>query len=340
MIAGVIGCVLTYGIWRGAERRRIHDIPNERSMHTSRLAIGAGWAIVAAVALLLPFAERPVLSHKIVIISTMLVLAAISWMDDLKSLPPLLRLAVQAAVIAVCLIQLPADARIVGDYVPLWVERVAAGFGWLWFVNLYNFMDGIDGITGTETIAISAGYVILAYARTPPAELTTLAVVLAGASAGFLIWNWNPSRIILGDVGSIPLGFLLGWLMLDLAFNGHLASAIIIPLYHLADATITLVRRIVTVPEPWKPHREHVYQRAVLSGFAVPQVVLRIAVLDVALIALAVLALQRPVLALLIAAILTTAMMLHLARGRPRWQPSQIEAERKPQTSTSHHTAA
>jgi UDP-N-acetylmuramyl pentapeptide phosphotransferase/UDP-N-acetylglucosamine-1-phosphate transferase len=146
-------------------------------------------------------------------------------------------------------------------------------------------------------------------------SLTSLAVVLGGAAAGFLVWNWHPARIILGDVGSIPIGFLLGWLMLDLALSGYLAAALILPLNHIFDATQTLIRRFLTVPEPWKPHRQHAYQRAVLAGASVPAVVLRIAALDVLLIALAVLSLTQPVAALLVAVLATWGLTTYHARG-------------------------
>ena len=180
---------------------------------------------------------------------------------------------------------------------PAWLDRLLTGVCWLWFINLYNFMDGIDGITGTETVCVALGYTLIAATTVSTGMATSLALILAGSALGFLVWNWHPARIILGDVGSIPLGFLLGWLLLDLALRGHLAAAAILPMYHVADATLTLVRRFLTVSEPWKPHRQHFYQRAVLGALRPPEVVLRIAALNVLLMALAVLSLTRPWLA-------------------------------------------
>lgn len=318
--AGALGCLFTYLIWRAVEYGHIHDVPNERSMHTGPLAIGAGWAIVVTVAVLWPWTSTLPVGRLVLILGTTLVLAAISWLDDLRTLPPLWRLLAQACAVGICLWQLPADAVVLGGIAPRWLDRSITGLGWLWFINLYNFMDGIDGLTGTETICIAFGYVVvgLLAATTPAVTDAPLALILVGAASGFLVWNWSPARIILGDVGSIPMGFLLGWLMLDLAVRGHLAAALILPLHHIADATFTLIKRFLTVSEPWRPHRQHFYQKAVLRGVPVPRVVLRIAALDAQLICLAILSLTWPWLALALAGMTTGLLLWHLDGRAPK----------------------
>jgi UDP-N-acetylmuramyl pentapeptide phosphotransferase/UDP-N-acetylglucosamine-1-phosphate transferase len=320
-LSGLLGCALTYLVWRVIESRRIHDIPNDRSMHTRPLAIGAGWAIVGCVLTLWPWTSTMTAGQTILITAAMLILACIGWQDDRTPLSPLLRLVLQAAIVAICLASLPGDALVLRGYLPAWLDRFLTALCWLWFINLFNFMDGIDGITGTETVFVALGYALLAALIMGPGNSSSLAFILAGSALGFLVWNWNPARIILGDVGSIPLGFLLGWLMLDLGLRGHLAAALILPLYHIADATLTLVHRIFTVPAPWKPHRQHFYQRAVLAGLRPPQVVVRIAVLNGILIALAVVSLTRPWLAIVCAGTATSALLIHL--GRAGIAPSQ-----------------
>ena len=86
---------------------------------------------------------------------------------------------------------------------------------------------------------------------------------MAGAAGlGFLVWNWHPARIFLGDVGSVPLGYLIGWLLLLAAAKGYWAPALILPLYYLADASLTLARRVLRRAAFWEAHREHFYQRA------------------------------------------------------------------------------
>jgi UDP-N-acetylmuramyl pentapeptide phosphotransferase/UDP-N-acetylglucosamine-1-phosphate transferase len=125
---------------------------------------------------------------------------------------------------------------------------------------------GIDGITGAQTIHISLGFLIItAFLPYFPDTHNTLAACLTGASLGFLFWNWHPAKLFMGDVGSIPLGFLLGYLMMMLAIHGYLGVALVLPLYYVADASITLIRRIMEKKKFWLPHREHFYQRATLA---------------------------------------------------------------------------
>ena len=314
-LAGLLGCALTYIVWHVIDRRKIHDIPNERSMHGRPLAVGAGWAIVGCVLTLWPWNSTMTAGQTTLISAAMLILACIGWQDDRTPLSPFLRLVLQAAIVAICLTSLPGESLVLSGYVPIWLDRLMTGVCWLWFINLYNFMDGIDGITGTETVCVALGYVLIAALIPGASPSSSLALILAGSALGFLVWNWYPARIILGDVGSIPLGFLLGWLMLDLGLRGHIAAAAILPMYHIADATLTLARRLMTVTEPLRPHRQHFYQRAVLGSLRTPQVVLRIAALNTVLIALAVLSLSRPWLAIVGAGTMTSALLLHFGRA-------------------------
>lgn len=359
-LSAIVGCALTWLIWRAVTARNICDIPNERSMHTRPVAIGAGWAIIGSLIICWPLATDVTAAQSMLLLTSTLILAAVSWQDDLKPLPPQMRLVLQAGIITLCLTSFPPGATLLGGALPLWADRLLTGFGWLWLVNLYNFMDGIDELAGMETVTIAGGYVLLAGSTGAPDDLTCLAAILAGAAIGFLVWNRHPARIILGDVGSVPLGFMLGWLMLDLAMRGHPTAAVILFMYHLTDATFTLLKRVLTVPEPWRPHRQHFYQRAVLGGLSAPQVVRRIGALNIVLVGLALLSASRPWLATTCAGIATCGLMVHLARAghvakasAPLVEPAiatgngQIPhtavaagADRDIQTSTSHQTAA
>jgi len=146
-------------------------------------------------------------------------------------------------------------------------------------------MDGIDGLAGGETGAIGMGLLLFAgFGGGADPELALLAVPIIGAAIGFLVWNWSPARIFLGDVGSAPLGYLLGFLLLDLAVRGFWKIALILPLYYLADATITLARRLLRGERVWQAHREHYYQQAVRRGLGHAAVVERVIVGDILLI--------------------------------------------------------
>ena len=121
-----------------------------------------------------------------------------------------------------------------------------------------------------------------------------LALIVTASVAGYLFWNWHPAKVFMGDAGSVPLGFLLGWLMLDLALRGYWVAALILPFYFAADATFTLLKRGLRGEKPWQAHREHFYQRAVLGGVTPPGVVWRVAAANVALIALALASITPP----------------------------------------------
>jgi len=146
-------------------------------------------------------------------------------------------------------------------------------------------MDGIDGITGTEAAAIGIGLLLFASAGTgADPGLAMLAAAMIGAALGFLVWNWSPARIFLGDVGSAPLGYLVGFLLLDLVIRGFWKVALILPLYFLADASITLARRLLRGERVWRAHREHFYQLAVRAGLSHAAVVERVIAADLVLI--------------------------------------------------------
>lgn len=216
-----------------------------------------------------------------------LALATVSWIDDLRSLGPLPRLSVQLVTALAGVTLLPGP--VFQGLFPFWLDAGLAAIGWIWFVNLFNFMDGIDGITGIEATGIAAGILIIGFISAAGVETLHLhALVIAAAAIGFLAWNWPPAKIFLGDIGSVPLGYLLGWLLLVLAASGHFAAALILPLYYLSDATLTLLRRLARGEKVWQAHRQHFYQQAVQNGRSHGQVSLAIGVVNLALIALAV----------------------------------------------------
>ena len=127
-----------------------------------------------------------------------------------------------------------------------------------------------------------------------PGTDAAFALLIVAACAGFVVWNWHPAKIFLGDIGSVPLGFLLGWLLLALAARGPWEAALILPLYYLADATLTLLRRGARGEKVWQAHREHFYQQAVQNGRSHARVSLAIAGANAGLLLLALLAVSAP----------------------------------------------
>ncbi len=278
-VATLIATAIAAGLATGAaipflQRRSILDYPIDRSSHASPTPRGGGLAVVPVC--LLAWAviawnpgpwhagvARPGLAW---VLGAAAFLGAVSWLDDLRGLSPAIRLAAQIAAVGLVLGLAPAPGPYFQSLLPPALDLVAAGFFLVWFVNLFNFMDGIDGLAGSETGSIGLGVVLIAQLAGLEVTLVLLGAAICGAGIGFLKWNWQPARIFLGDVGSVPLGFLLGWLLLELAAAGQWMAALILPLYYLADATLTLIRRIFRGQRPWRAHREHFYQLAVSRG--------------------------------------------------------------------------
>ncbi len=255
--------------------------PNARSSHKTPTPQGGGIAVVgasliAAGAVLLNMDVSA--GSFFIVAAAAVMLALVGAVDDIRPLPPVPRLLLQ--VVAVTTVVLIGDARVFPEAVPLVVEQTVLVFGGVWFVNLVNFMDGIDWITVAEMIPITAFFPVAALAATALAPLDHwfyqglnplviwTALALCGALLGFAPFNKPVARLFLGDVGSLPIGLLVGWMLLELAGTGALAAALLLPLYYLMDATITLLRRLARGEKVWEAHRSHFYQKATDNGFS------------------------------------------------------------------------
>lgn len=267
--------------------RAILDEPNARSSHLRPTPRGGGLAVM--VALLPAFAIAAWAESEIARLAPLLLgavlIAGVSFVDDVRALGAGVRFAAQIAAVVLGLLALP-EAPVGQGLLPLWLDRTLTLIGWLWFVNLFNFMDGIDGITAVETIAIGAGVALIARLSENSGALLALGLATAAAAVGFLPWNWHRAKVFLGDVGSVPLGYLLGFLLLSLAARGFWAAALVLPLYYLLDATWTLLARLIRGERVWEAHREHWYQRAA-AATRHDAVSLRIAAANAALVGIA-----------------------------------------------------
>lgn len=319
IFAGTAGvtALLTRTVLQVLQQRAILDHPNERSSHARPTPRGGGIAVVAVLLpswLLITIDPSAADTSFWLTLAGIAALAGLSWIDDLRNLSAALRVACHAVIVAIVLAALPADALVFQGLLPTFADRIAAGLLWIWFINLFNFMDGIDGISGVEALTIGLGLFLVALTGAGGVRTESLlALALAGTALGFLLWNWHPARVFLGDVGSVPLGFALGWLLLQAAIAGQWAAALILPLYYLADATITLARRAARGAKIWQAHREHFYQQAAALGRDHAAVSQDIAVADIALIALAIAAERAGMtmkLAAIVAALAIVALLL------------------------------
>jgi UDP-N-acetylmuramyl pentapeptide phosphotransferase/UDP-N-acetylglucosamine-1-phosphate transferase len=265
--------------------------PNARSSHRIPTPQGAGIAVMAATLVvscgIAVWGGAAELKIPLAVLGAVLFIAMVGFADDVKSIDVLPRLLLQAAAVAAILLAAPGDLQIV-PACPLWVERGILLLAGLWFVNLVNFMDGLDWMTVAEVVPIAAVLLLLGLLGQFPASATLVAAALCGAMLGFAPFNRPVARVFLGDVGSLPIGLLLGWCLLQLAYRQQFAAALLLPLYYLLDATVTLLRRLARREPFWAAHRSHFYQRATDNGFTVWRVIGEVFALNILLAALAV----------------------------------------------------
>jgi UDP-N-acetylmuramyl pentapeptide phosphotransferase/UDP-N-acetylglucosamine-1-phosphate transferase len=301
--------------------------PNARSSHREPTPQGGGIAVIVAtlVAAWLGVSLPEITAAGapgdfLALTIAVLVLAATGAVDDIRPLPVGLRLALQCATVGLVLAFIPAESRIIPE-LPWWIERAGLLLGGVWFVNLTNFMDGIDWMTVAEAVPVVGAIVLLGLAGVVPVPPLTMAVALFGAIIGFAPFNKPVARLFLGDVGSLPIGLLLAWLLFHVAASGHLAAAILLPLYYIADTALTLLRRARAREPIWQAHRSHFYQRATDGGFSVHAIVLRVFLVNLGLGALAMITVVRPhgsvsAAALGVGAALVGMLLESFARGR------------------------
>jgi UDP-GlcNAc:undecaprenyl-phosphate GlcNAc-1-phosphate transferase len=230
------------------------DLPNERSLHTRPVPRAGGIGVLAGLCAALLVADGFSL-----VVGLAVALAALSLVDDWGHLPALVRLSGHLGAAAVfCLFTL--------DYAPLPQILLIVAVGWM--TNLYNFMDGADGLAGGMAVA-GFGTFALAAAMAGDSDLAAVCACIASAALGFLWFNRHPARIFLGDVGSIPLGFLAAALGVLGEHRGAwpwwFAPVVFAPF--VVDASVTLLRRLARGEKVWLAHRSHYYQRLVLLGW-------------------------------------------------------------------------
>lgn len=255
---GILSFVVAFVALRlliGPFARFALDHPNERSLHERPVPRTGGIAVLAGTASVIVFLEHAYWLP----LALALILAAVSLVDDLRDMPTPVRL----------IAHLTAAAVLVGNALwpghPLGVVLLVIAIAWI--TNLYNFMDGSDGLAGGMAVLGFGTYAVAAYLA-GDAVLAALCVAIAGAAAAFLTHNFPPARIFLGDVGAIPLGFLAGALGV-IGWQGGLWPLwfpVLVFGPFIGDATITLIRRLLRRERVWQAHRDHYYQRLVRMG--------------------------------------------------------------------------
>lgn len=286
-IAALISALVTWTS-RPLLQRYALARPNARSSHRVPTPQGAGIAVIAATLVVASvWAAWANIAIPLALVIATIVIALVGFADDIVSLPVPVRLVLQAACVGAVVFTAPETARIV-PALPLTLERGLILLAGIWFVNLVNFMDGLDLMTVAEVVPVTTALLLLGLLGDLSWPAVLIATALCGAMLGFVPFNRPVAKVFLGDVGSLPIGLLLGWCLLELAWRGQPAAALLLPAYYLVDSTITLFRRIARREQFWAAHRSHFYQRATDNGFTVPRVIGEVFALNLVLALLAI----------------------------------------------------
>lgn len=272
LACAVVAWTLVLGMRQWAPRLRLLDVPNDRSMHKHATARGGGAAIVAVTAVGIAagaaLGTRPEWPAFGGYLAGALLIATVSLLDDFHALPAGVRLAIQCAAAALMVLGLASQPGFVLSPIPM---MLGWGIALIWSVgltNAYNFMDGIDGLAATQGLVAGLGWTALA-ALNHETWLSLLGLLLAAGCAGFLIHNWPPAKIFMGDVGSAFLGFTFAFMTLaELRRSPQVALVGALMLWpFIFDALFTMLRRAAHRENLLVAHRSHFYQRLVLAGW-------------------------------------------------------------------------
>jgi UDP-N-acetylmuramyl pentapeptide phosphotransferase/UDP-N-acetylglucosamine-1-phosphate transferase len=279
LCSSVLAFLLVEAVRRWGLRQKVLDVPNERSSHTTPVPRAGGLGIVVTV-FVVYFIGSFVAGYPISFgfISGGLIVAAVSFIDDLRDLPFYIRLLAQSVSAALVVADIGAfneiSYLIIDGSFSVGILAVPLTIIWiLWMINAYNFMDGIDGIAGFQAVVAAAGWLAVSLTF-GVGEVLWLALGVGGASIGFLFHNWSPARIFMGDVGSAFLGFLFAVLPL-IAMSGQPQKSGLVPVLGVLfvfpfvfDTVFTFFRRLSNKEKVWKAHRSHLYQRMVIKGIS------------------------------------------------------------------------
>jgi UDP-N-acetylmuramyl pentapeptide phosphotransferase/UDP-N-acetylglucosamine-1-phosphate transferase len=273
MISGIAASAAAVSLLRRwIVHRQILDHPNDRSLHSIPVPRGGGIAILLVTVAGTLLLDLGSLRFLLPWSAAALLLGFIGFIDDVRGLSPVLRLAIQLALAIMTVVAYGAFEGLSFSAAGSLKFGAAAGaMTVIWiagFTNAFNFMDGVDGIAGVQALAAGTAWAAIAY-RHSNRPLLHIAILVAASSAGFLMHNWNPARIFMGDVGSTFLGYTLAVLgLFDAATRHDLLLPALVLWPFLFDSSFTLLRRLGRRERVWTAHRSHLYQRLTLEGWS------------------------------------------------------------------------
>ena len=303
-----------------ATKFNIVDKPDERRNHVGIVARGGGFVVLLC-SVSFYFLYSNVFSWQITgLLLICLALSTIFFIEDIKGLSLKIRLVVQSVAVVFGIYLLRENIANVMLFIPFWLKVIAIFVGWIWYINLYNFMDGIDGITAMQTSSICVYIlIILSFVSThkyieassniidsevvvsiddSPTQNLLIAKqwtadnlinyspfikALLVAIAIFFYFNKTPAKIFIGDSGSIGLGFIMGALLIKFGCEYSILAAFCITMYYIADSTITVVWRIYDREKIWTPHLRHFFTKAKKSGLSAIKICIILTILNIIL---------------------------------------------------------
>ena len=300
------------------------DIPSARRAHKVPTVRGGGIALVISYIVTLYLIAENFHEPKNIngIILGVSLISLISFIDDVKTIGVMVRLATHFLVSYICVREyLSPHLLFRGELLPF-LDIILTIFGLVAFLNIYNFLDGIDGISAMQSIHLGLTCLILCIIRDKVIINIDLvfnsSVILVGISIAFLIFNWHPARVFLGDVGSIFIGLLHGLNLILIAASSErlFLAAAISSLYYIADGGITILLRIIRKEKFWLPHLNHFFQQAVRKGMSHKEIVSKISYCNFILLILAVASIYTPHLAIILSIITVTYILAHFHHGK------------------------
>lgn len=308
IIALITSLVITKLLINVMPKFGIVDIPSKRRAHDKITPRGGGFAFVLIYSILLPAFEYFVvgsIEDSTIVLQIFIPISVVSFWDDISHVMIPLRLLIHILCSCLAIMWLVHPSPILHYELPVYLDLAIGTFALLTFLNIYNFMDGIDGITVSQSLHYSATILLLCFVRydlIPNVDMVVVtAVIIGGWSLGFIYFNWQPAKIFLGDVGSISLGFLIGVCLLTIASASAklFAACVIASLYYIADGGMTILIRVVKGERIWEPHLQHFFQKSVKNGKSHKRTVKRIMKCNVLLMLLAVQSLYYPVISII-----------------------------------------
>ncbi len=301
------------------DKLNIVDKPNSRRAHLRPTIRGGGIALVIAFVMTISAISTSMDTNFSLapLLFSVLCLGFVSFLDDVIDLSIITRLSAHFIVSAICVLYYISPQMLFrGELHPL-IDMILCVIGIVFAVNIYNFLDGVDGITAAQSIHLSITIIVLCIIRDKVIINIDVvfysSAVLLGCALAFLIFNWNPARVFLGDVGSTFFGMIYGLNMLIVATSSNklFLAAFISCLYYIADGGITILIRMLKGEKIWLPHLNHFFQQARRKGMNAQEIVIKIALCNSILFFLSVLSIYLPHLAIMLSIFTISCILIH-----------------------------